>query len=748
MLLTNLFASLILIGVPNLAPAGSLTESWVTHPPERSVSTSPRALAGPPANVLSPAVAAPNPTTFQATSLPSGIRITSFPEDDLLSIPVPVSAFANRGEPPVLLASSGALPPTQTLPVSPATDPFLRSGLQVEPESVVHPEFDLYHPEAILHALPGVPSPAHDVFLDPALPDPAFPDSALQDSVLQDTALHDHAFDHHAFDDHAFDDHAFDDHTLQDHALYPSAESADRLPAANPARMTAITHAGFVLEDDEEDLDPQNLLLAGDCPEPADADAQVSTSSTWEHYIHSSMQFLHQLTFRFMRTGSSLNHHASYDSTCLSLDPYHETSLELSRLLSEQHGDAEDWYLLESSLLQEPQPTYALPVEEDTELWAKHTLRSGETLSALWGTQWKLPVRTLYALLSHSEDARILNRLRVGQELEWHVDEEGELLQLRLWTRTGHGYLWTRLPNEEGFTREEVKSAREFARLLIAGEIQGSLSSSLARRHELSNSSAAAISVLLDRYLPVRERARDGDAFTLLVEEERVAGTDELLSVRLLAFDYQGRSINVSAVRHANDRFYTDEGRSLLPPFDRIPLENSARVSSHFNKARRHPVTGRVSPHNGTDFALPVGTPIIAPADGVVTAVGHGRLTGRYVRLTHGQGYATVYLHLQRTLVRQGETVTRGQRIALSGNTGLSTGPHLHYELHVNGRPVDAMRAELPATDALAGADLERFRNHSRPMFAQLRDAASNRQVAMGNRSAPAPAENRSERAP
>ena len=120
------------------------------------------------------------------------------------------------------------------------------------------------------------------------------------------------------------------------------------------------------------------------------------------------------------------------------------------------------------------------------------------------------------------------------------------------------------------------------------------------------------------------------------------------------------------------------------------------RVSSPFNPKRVHPVTGRIGPHNGTDFATPTGTQVLSTGDGVVTRVGNHPFAGRYIDIQHGGQYKTRYLHLHRVLVRRGEAINRGQVIALSGNSGRSTGAHLHFELHVRGRPIDPMKAKIP----------------------------------------------------
>ena len=119
-------------------------------------------------------------------------------------------------------------------------------------------------------------------------------------------------------------------------------------------------------------------------------------------------------------------------------------------------------------------------------------------------------------------------------------------------------------------------------------------------------------------------------------------------------------------------------------------------LSSEFSSMRMHPILHIERPHEGIDVTAPMGTPIEAPAGGVVTAVGWETGYGNTVEIDHGFGLTTKYAHTSKVLVHAGQHVKRGQQIALVGNTGLATGPHLHYEVHVNGKPVDPLKYVLP----------------------------------------------------
>ena len=119
-------------------------------------------------------------------------------------------------------------------------------------------------------------------------------------------------------------------------------------------------------------------------------------------------------------------------------------------------------------------------------------------------------------------------------------------------------------------------------------------------------------------------------------------------------------------------------------------------LSSHFTRRRLHPILHIARPHEGIDVSAPMGAPIVAPAAGTVTSVGRERGYGLVLEIDHGYGIVTKYAHCSRIIAKRGQRVQRGQVVAAVGNSGLSTGPHLHYEIHVNGKVVDPLTYVLP----------------------------------------------------
>lgn len=155
----------------------------------------------------------------------------------------------------------------------------------------------------------------------------------------------------------------------------------------------------------------------------------------------------------------------------------------------------------------------------------------------------------------------------------------------------------------------------------------------------------------------------------------------------------------ITAFRNpADNKFYDDAGMLSTnnTKFRRYPIAGPIRITSNFNPYRRHPITGKIRPHKGTDFGVRIGTPVFAPADGVVTRATWQNAAGYYIVIKHKGAYSTVYMHLSKILVKVGQKVKMNQRIALSGNTGRSTGPHLHYEVRINNKAVNAMKISLP----------------------------------------------------
>ena len=155
--------------------------------------------------------------------------------------------------------------------------------------------------------------------------------------------------------------------------------------------------------------------------------------------------------------------------------------------------------------------------------------------------------------------------------------------------------------------------------------------------------------------------------------------------------------------------YYQTNGKSIEKALMKTPI-NGARLSSTFGM-RKHPILGYNKMHRGTDFAAPKGTPIMASGSGTVEVVKWWGAYGKYIRIKHNTKYKTAYAHLNSYArgIRPGAKVRQGQIIGYVGSTGRSTGPHLHYEVLVNGKRENSQRLKLPSGRTLRGSDREKF---------------------------------------
>jgi murein DD-endopeptidase MepM/ murein hydrolase activator NlpD len=254
---------------------------------------------------------------------------------------------------------------------------------------------------------------------------------------------------------------------------------------------------------------------------------------------------------------------------------------------------------------------------------------------------------------------------------------------------------WTRSPAERyeirstdgRWTVAAVRPDVETRVAAIAGEVRDSLFASVERLGETAGLTARLVS-LFEWDFDFAADSLPGDRFRFLVEKRYVG--DELLGygdILVAQYASAGRPMLTSvAFEDAGGRadYFDASGRSVKKMFLRAPLDFT-RVTSGFSHARHHPILGGLRPHLAVDYGAPVGTPVRAVADGVVTMAGWDGGFGLSLSLRHARGYETMYNHLSRLDVKRGERVRQRQIIGRVGTTGLSTGPHLDYRVRKAG---------------------------------------------------------------
>ncbi|PPI88851.1 hypothetical protein CRV09_00885 [Candidatus Pantoea edessiphila] len=165
----------------------------------------------------------------------------------------------------------------------------------------------------------------------------------------------------------------------------------------------------------------------------------------------------------------------------------------------------------------------------------------------------------------------------------------------------------------------------------------------------------------------------------------------------VLVIDHHVKIKKKNYINIKNKKLDKNKNSILLKSFvSLLTKKKKLRVSSNFNLRRLNPVTGHITPHKGVDFALPIDTPIFAVDKGKVIVVKNDSIgAGNYIAILHNYGYITRYMHMNKILVKVGQKVQRGEKIGLSGNTGRSTGPHLHFEIWINNKAIDPLKVYL-----------------------------------------------------
>jgi murein DD-endopeptidase MepM/ murein hydrolase activator NlpD len=375
-----------------------------------------------------------------------------------------------------------------------------------------------------------------------------------------------------------------------------------------------------------------------------------------------------------------------------------------------------------------PQVTHALalpelPVRERKSVagdsWRIVTIEPGQTLGAIF-EDMGVPATTMYRILEQPGAREALTRLRPGAQLAFDMPEGGGL---RMFRYDRNDTQRVELAFDGDTIRELVIERPTETRVVTAS---GRIDSSLYAAARATGMSPAAVVAMTDNIfqydIDFDRDTKRGDSFSVVYEEtwregERI-GTGDVLAA---SFTTGGKTY--TGLRHERDgkvEYFDLDGRPLKKSFIRMPIPY-ARLTSRFG-ARRHPVLGRTRMHKGVDYGAGAGTPIMAAGDARVAFAGWRGGYGRAVILDHGRGYTTLYAHMSRFgKYKAGQRVPQGAVIGYVGSSGMSTGPHLHYEFRVNGVHRDPLSITMPPPEPLKGAALAAFREKTGRVLAQLR---------------------------
>ncbi len=300
-------------------------------------------------------------------------------------------------------------------------------------------------------------------------------------------------------------------------------------------------------------------------------------------------------------------------------------------------------------------------------------------------------------------------------------------------------------PSDSGMAAREMSVETQQKLHYYEGTVESSLCESVERAAGKDSELAFLISDIFAWDIDFNVETRKGDRFTALVVREYVGDTPVRCGPVLYA-TYSGHVGDYEATRFEDSKgrsdYYDPKGKSLKKMFLKSPLQYR-RISSYFTKRRYHPILKINRPHHGIDYVALAGTPVSSIGSGTVTFAGWKGGYGRLVYVTHGKGFQSGYGHLSRFAkgIRKGTRVRQGQLLGYVGTTGLSTGPHLHFELKRHGSFINPLRAKIPAADPVSEARMALFRQERERAISLARALellGTSRELArMGRRSPP-----------
>ena len=311
-------------------------------------------------------------------------------------------------------------------------------------------------------------------------------------------------------------------------------------------------------------------------------------------------------------------------------------------------------------------------------------------------------------------------RLKPGQELTVALANDSALYSLRIEVDTA-SEAWVHRTDDGIFSAQTIDLPREIVEKYAQGEITTSLYVDAVKAGvppSIIQQSIRIFSFDVDFQRDIRRNDRFEffyraglDQAGNMIDRGPIMIASLTLSGKTLTY-YRFDPENPSASDQAGGfaEYFNAIGKTARKGLLRTPVDG-ARLSSGYGQ-RKHPILGYTKMHKGVDFAAPTGTPIYAAGNGIVDFAGRKGSYGKYIRIRHGNGYATAYAHLHRISVRTGARVVQYQTIGQVGSTGRSTGPHLHYEILYNGKQVNPVKVKMPTGRILKDQNLVNFESY------------------------------------
>lgn len=380
----------------------------------------------------------------------------------------------------------------------------------------------------------------------------------------------------------------------------------------------------------------------------------------------------------------------------------------------------------------EPAPAEVVVEEEEEDSgWRTVTTRKGDTLGRIFKRE-KLSQQTLLAVLHANPYAKNITNIKPNQSIQMMIHDD--ILEKMIFQYSATQLLTITLENNRYVTKIKSRTMdthNEYFTATVKSSLYGT-AASMKIPFKLIRQMVSIFNWEFD----FAKNVRAGDQFSILYQaqyiDDKLVNTGDILAVSYTTRGHQYQAVRYQTSNGEHD-YYSPTGHSLKQAFTRYPLQYT-HISSTFSLARYHPVLHYSRPHKGVDLAAPIGTPIRATGDGRVVHIGRHSAYGNMIKIQHSAMYTSLYGHLLRFQkgLSQGAYVKRGQIIGYVGQSGLATGPHCHYEFHVNQQPKNPTTITLPRALPIAREYRHAFQMHASNLLASLKLYESGYNIASG----------------
>lgn len=347
------------------------------------------------------------------------------------------------------------------------------------------------------------------------------------------------------------------------------------------------------------------------------------------------------------------------------------------------------------------------------------TVRDGDYLSTILG-RYGIPM-TVVDKISRMNDSADYTRISVGRPYSVFAENGDSLNTAKYFVYENSALQFTVFDFRDSVAVERRYHEVDTVECTASGRIESSLWNALVAKGydwDLAIEMSQVWAWTVDFYA-----LQTDNWFKVVYDEYRVEGkTVKIGKVRAGVFYHNGKEQwSIPFTQDSVTTFFDTTGMSMRKTFLKAPLKYT-RVSSRYTNSRMHPIHHVPKAHLAVDFSAPMGTPIYAASDGRITIRQYGNGAGNYVKIRHNGVYETVYMHLSKFgKYNVGDYVAQGDIIGYVGSTGWSTGPHLHYEVHENGRKINPLTFDPPPAEPVDSANMERFNKEKRPWIDKIK---------------------------